>query len=135
LNELKIFILNNNSSAYYVNCFGCQFQLTLVAVAINHIQIAIFFCLVNSVFNVIRASCKRHDTLREKRTAEVVEALRNNKISIGRGLNQEMNLKRLRDTRWSSHYGAIVSLILMFYSIIDAVVDIVEDGLYFEQRV
>jgi len=45
-----------------------------------------------------------------------------------------MNLKRPRDTRWSSHYGAIISLILMFSSIINAVEDIVEDGLYSKQR-
>jgi hypothetical protein len=59
-----------------------------------------------------------------------VEALQNNEISIGRGLNQEMNLKRTRDTRWSFHYSAIISFILMFSSIIDAVEDIVEDDLY-----
>jgi hypothetical protein len=45
-----------------------------------------------------------------------------------------MNLKRPGDTRWSSHYGAIINLILMFSSIIEAVEDIVEDGLYSEQR-
>jgi hypothetical protein len=36
------------------------------------------------------------------------------------------------DTRWSSHYGAIISLILIFSSIINAVEDIVEDDLYSE---
>jgi hypothetical protein len=72
LNGLKTFILNENSFAYYVHCFAHQLQLTLVAVAKNHIQIATFFSLVNSVFNVVGASCKRHDTLHEKRIAEVV---------------------------------------------------------------
>jgi hypothetical protein len=48
----------------------------------------LFFSLVNSVFNVVGASCKLRDILREKRTAEVVEALQNNEISTGRGLNQ-----------------------------------------------
>jgi uncharacterized membrane protein len=134
LNGLKTLILNENSSAYYVHCFAHQLQLTLVAIAKNHIQIATFFSLVNSVFNVVGASCKRRDTLREKRIAEVVEALQNNEIPTGRGLNQEMNLKRPGDTRWSSHYGAIINLILMFSSIIEAVEDIVEDGLYSEQR-
>jgi hypothetical protein len=43
LNGLKTLILNENSSAYYVHCFAHQFQLTLVAVAKNHIQIATFF--------------------------------------------------------------------------------------------
>jgi hypothetical protein len=85
--------LNDNSAAYYGHCFAHQLQLTLVAVAKNHIQITTFFSLVNSIFNFVGASCKRRDTLREKRAAEVVEALKNNEISTGRGLNQEMNLK------------------------------------------
>jgi ribosomal protein S8 len=41
-NELKTLILNENSPAYYVNCFVHQLQLTLVAVAKNHIQIVTF---------------------------------------------------------------------------------------------
>jgi hypothetical protein len=71
---------------------------------------------------------------REKRAVEVVEALKNNEISTGCGLNQEMNLKRPGETRWSSHYGATISLITMFSSVIDTVEDIVEDGLNSEQR-
>jgi len=134
LNGLKTLILNENSSAYYVYCFTHQLQLTLVAIVKNHIQIATFFSLVNSVFNVVGASCKHRDILCEKWAAEVVKALQNNEISTGRGLNQEMNLKRLGDTCWSFHYGAIISLILMFSSIINAVEDIVEDGLYSEQK-
>jgi hypothetical protein len=110
------------------DCFTHQLQLTLIVVAKNHIQIATFFSLVNNIFNVVRASCKRRDILREKQIAEVVETLQNNEISTGRGLNQEMNIKRPGDTRWSSHYGAIVSLTTMFSSVIDTVEDIVEDG-------
>ena len=43
LNRLKTLILKDNPSAYYVHCFAHQFQLTLVAVAKNYIQIATFF--------------------------------------------------------------------------------------------
>jgi hypothetical protein len=46
-----------------------------------------------------------------------------------------MNLKRPGDMRWSSQYGALVSLILMFSSVINAVKDIVEYDLYSEQIV
>jgi hypothetical protein len=93
----------------------------------------LFFSLANSVFNVVGASCKRRDTLCEKRIAEVVEALQNNEISTDHGLNQEMNLKRPGDTRWSSHYGVIINLIIMFSSIVEAVEDIVENDLYSEE--
>jgi hypothetical protein len=48
------------------------------------------------------------------------------------GLNKKMNIKRPGNTRWSSHYGAIASLITMFSSVIDTVEDIVEDSLNFE---
>ncbi|KAM4105647.1 hypothetical protein ACB094_04G007700 [Castanea mollissima] len=99
LNGLKTLILKDNASAYYVHCFAHQLRPTLVAVAKNHIQIATFFNLVAKVFNIVGASCKRHDILREKRNAEVIEALKNNEISIGRGLNQEMSLKRPGDTQ------------------------------------
>jgi hypothetical protein len=126
--------LNDNSAAYYVHYFAYQLQLTLVTVAKNYIQITIFLNLVNSIFNLVGASCKSCDTLRKKQAAKVVKALKNNEMFIGRGLNQEMNLKRSGDTRWSSHYKAAISLIIMFSSVIDIIEDIVEDGLNFEQR-
>jgi hypothetical protein len=55
-------------------------------------------------------------------------------MSTGRCLNQEINIKRPSDTRWSSHYDAIISLIIMFSYVIDTVEDIVKDGLNSEQR-
>ena len=88
-----------------------------------------FFNLVIKVFNIVGASCKRSYILREKRSAKVIEALKNNEISTGRGLNQEMSLKRSGDTRWSSHYGVLVNLIHMFSSVIDVIETIIEDGL------
>jgi hypothetical protein len=67
LNELKTLILNDNLSAYYIRCFAHQLQLTLVVVTKNHIQFAtfffFFFILINIVFNVVRTTCKCHDTL------------------------------------------------------------------------
>jgi hypothetical protein len=66
LNGLIILILNENLSTYYVHCFAHQFQLTLVVVAKNYIQIATFFNLVNSIFNVVEVSCKHHDILHKK---------------------------------------------------------------------
>ncbi|XP_075649684.1 uncharacterized protein LOC142620156 [Castanea sativa] len=86
------------------------------------------------VFNIVEASCKCCDILREKHSAEVIEVLKNNEISTGRGLNQEMSLKRPRDTCWSSHYGALVTLIHMFSSVIDVIETIIEDGLDSDQR-
>ena len=87
LNGLKTLILKDNPSAYYVHFFAHRLQLTLIAVAKNHIQISTFFNLDAKVFNIVGASCKRHDILREKCSVEVIEALKNNEISTGHGLN------------------------------------------------
>ena len=43
INDLKTLILKENKLAFYVYCFAHQLQLTLVAVAKNHINIAEFF--------------------------------------------------------------------------------------------
>ena len=90
--------------------------------------------MVAIVFNIVGASCKHRDILREKCSAEVIEALKNNEISTSRALNQEMSLKRPGDTRWSSHYGALVNLIHIFSSVIDVIETIIEDGLDSNQR-
>ena len=42
INDLKTLILKENKLAFYVHCFAYQLQLTLVAVAKNHINIAEF---------------------------------------------------------------------------------------------
>lgn len=81
-NGLKTLILNENGSAYY-HCFGHLLQLTLVAVAKNHIHISNLFTLISNIVNVVGASCKRCDTFRDKRAERIIEALSNDEISSG----------------------------------------------------
>ncbi|PKA66435.1 hypothetical protein AXF42_Ash007133 [Apostasia shenzhenica] len=133
-NGLKSLILSENLSAFYVHYFAHQLQLTLVAVAKNHIQVASFFNSIGILLNIVGGSCKRHDMLREKRIAEVKEALGNDTILSERGLNQERSLKRPADVRWGSHYGTILNIIVIFLSIIDVLDFIREDGLTSEQK-
>ncbi|XP_028108768.1 uncharacterized protein LOC114307572 [Camellia sinensis] len=57
------------------------------------------------------------------------------RVFVIQGLNQETNLKRAGDTRWGSHYGTIINLILMFLSVIDVLEIVQEDGLHTEQIV
>ncbi|GMP40538.1 hypothetical protein CsSME_00010952 [Camellia sinensis var. sinensis] len=109
-NGLKTLILKENPYAYYVHCFAHQLQLALVAVPKNHNQIALLFTLVSNVVNVVGASCKRRDTVREKQATKVAEALNTGNLSSGQGLNQETNLKRAGDTRWGSHYVELMVL-------------------------
>ena len=128
-NGLKTLILKEDEYAYYVHCFSHQLQLALVAVAKNHIQIATLFNLVANIVNVVGASCKRLDILREKQATRVIELIDNEKLSSGRGLNQETNLTRACDTRWASHYYSLISLIDMFSSMVDVLDMVSEDGI------
>ena len=133
-NGLKTLILKENPRAYYVHCFAHQLQLTLVAVAKKHTEAASLFSLTTRIVNVVGASAKRCDILREKQQAKIVEALKSGEISTGRGLNQETSLKRAGDTRWGSHYGTLLNMIIMFSSVVDVLDVIVDDGTNSEQR-
>ncbi|XP_020423491.1 uncharacterized protein LOC109950157 [Prunus persica] len=94
-------------------------QLALVAVAKKYSEIVDLFTMVSNVVNVVGASAKRRDMLREKHADVIFEALNNNELLSGQGLNQETNLKRSSDTRWSSHYNCLINLENMFPSVLD----------------
>ncbi|CAN1829942.1 Zinc finger MYM-type protein 1 [Linum perenne] len=120
INGLKTLILLKTSSAYYIHCFAHQLQLTLVVVARNHGEISLFFDVVSVLTNLVGASCKRRDIVRETQA--------DGEIEIRRGLNQEISLKRPFDTRWGSHFATLVNLELMFSSLIE-VLDVIQyDG-------
>ncbi|XP_034211299.1 zinc finger MYM-type protein 1-like [Prunus dulcis] len=128
LKGLKTKILREQPCAYYVHCFAHQLQLALVAVAKKNIDIASFFTTTNSVVNHVGASCKRRDALRAQLQEELVIAFENDCLITGRGLHQETSLKRAGDTRWSSHYGTIISIISIFSSVIHVLQMIIDDN-------
>ncbi|CAN1169879.1 Zinc finger MYM-type protein 1, partial [Linum perenne] len=96
LNGLKTLILEESPSAYYIHCFAHRLQLALVAVAQNH----------GTVTNLVGASCKRQDIIRETQ------------LENGRGLNQEIGIKRPCDTRWGSHFATLVNLETLFSTLV-----------------
>ncbi|XP_050124090.1 uncharacterized protein LOC126601424 [Malus sylvestris] len=122
LNGLKTKILNKYPQAFYVHCFAHQLQLALVAVTKGIEGVAIFFNNASILVNTIGSSCKRRDAFREKQQEQIKKALDIGDLETGRGLNQENSLMRPCDTRWNSHYGTIVSIIVMF----EAVVEVLE---------
>ncbi|XP_073031169.1 uncharacterized protein [Primulina eburnea] len=126
-NDLKALILKENTCAFYIHCFSHQLQLALIVVAKKNLPIYNFFHVVGDVLNVVGASCKRSDLLREKHSDFIVEALERGEISSGRELNQETTLQRVGDTRWGSHYNFLISLISMFSAVIDVLEIISED--------
>eukprot|EP00258_Populus_trichocarpa_P045430 XP_024461449.1 zinc finger MYM-type protein 1 [Populus trichocarpa] len=133
-NGLKSLILNSNPSAYYVHCFAHRLQLTLVAVTKKHNEVGDVFNFISSIINIVGASCKRMEVIREKQYARNIKGLENGEISSGRGLNQETSLRRYGDTRWGSHYVTIIHLLVMFSSVLDVLEIIREDGMNSEQR-
>ncbi|CAN1136663.1 Zinc finger MYM-type protein 1 [Linum perenne] len=96
INGLKTLILEESPSAYYIHCFAHRLQLTLVAVALNH----------GTVTNLVGASCKRQDIIRQS------------ELETGRGLNQEIGMKRPSDTRWGSHFATLVNLENLFSTLV-----------------
>ncbi|KAM3699538.1 hypothetical protein ACJW31_05G032600 [Castanea mollissima] len=109
--------MQGDINAFYVHCFAHQLQLTLVAVAKNHINIADFFYVVSNLVTVVGGSYLENGVRRS-----------------GQGLNQETNLKCPGDTRRGSYYGTILNLILMFSAVAYVLEIIEEDGL-FDQKV
>nr|XP_028945128.1 zinc finger MYM-type protein 1-like [Malus domestica] len=103
-NGLKALIMKESGCAYYIHCFAHQLQLALVAVAKKNIQIESLFIIVTILVNVVGASSKRCDLLREK---QFIKALNNGEFISGKGKNQETTLKRAGETRWGSHFGKV----------------------------
>ncbi|KAH7663195.1 Ribonuclease H-like protein [Dioscorea alata] len=120
-NGLKSLILKENEFAFYIHCFAHQLQLTLV---VN----------VGCLLNVVGASCKRYDILRESQASRVVEALKMDEFARGNGLNQDISLKHAGDTRWGSYYGTLLNLIILFPYVIDVLENVGDNGLNSEQR-
>ncbi|XP_026401434.1 zinc finger MYM-type protein 1-like isoform X2 [Papaver somniferum] len=127
-NVLKALILKENPSAYVVHCFSHQLQLALMNVAQKHGDVALFFTIVSEVVTIVYASCKRRDVLRQKELARVVELVEKGERLTGSGLNQETCLKRPSDTRWGTHYNTLLSLILMFPSILEMLEIVSREG-------
>ncbi|XP_038679226.1 zinc finger MYM-type protein 1-like isoform X2 [Tripterygium wilfordii] len=132
---LKALILEENPCAFYVHCFAHQLQLALVDVPKNHFQVKFIFEITLKIMNIVGASCKRQEILRAKQHDKVIEALKKGEIISGRGLNQEINLQRPGDIRWSSHYNTLLSLISMFSSVVEVLEVIMVDGVSSEQTV
>uniref|UniRef100_A0A8R7THM1 TTF-type domain-containing protein n=1 Tax=Triticum urartu TaxID=4572 RepID=A0A8R7THM1_TRIUA len=93
-NGLQAKIMNENKSAYYVHCFAHKLNLVVVAIAKKIFEVGDFFDMVSVLLNVVGASCKRKDQLREHHQEEVRKAIGCGEIATGTGLNQELSLQR-----------------------------------------
>ena len=124
-NGLQSLIMRENSSAYYVHCFAHQLQLVLVAIVRKHKGVSDFFTKVSILLNVVGGSAKRREMIRDINLKEMSKTLGCGQLQTGTGLNQEQSVQRPGDTRWSSHYKSLKSIVDMFSTIMK-VLEIVE---------
>jgi len=127
-NGLKALILKENPSAYYVHCFAHQLQLVVVALANKHYEIYKFFDEVSTLTNVVCASCKRMDMIRESQKQNLEVEIGRLEVETGSGLNQEISLARAGDTHWNSHYKTLLRLIKLYPSVIQVLEYIENSG-------
>ncbi|XP_048544266.1 zinc finger MYM-type protein 1-like [Triticum urartu] len=99
LHGLKTLVMEDSRSAHSIHCFAHQLQLTLVAIAKNHEDVVWLFEWMTYILSTIGGSFKNRDMLREKQAKKIEEALQMGELETGRGLNQELGLRRAGDTR------------------------------------
>ncbi|KAI3958129.1 hypothetical protein MKW98_020771 [Papaver atlanticum] len=111
-NGLQALFRKDCPYAYYVHCFAHRLQLALLAVIVK----------------LVGASPKRHSQLKSVAVLEIATKLANGELESGSGANQPHTLKRAADTRWSSHFGSVFSLIRMYKSACIVLQNIMKDG-------
>ncbi|XLU80763.1 hypothetical protein S245_004183, partial [Arachis hypogaea] len=131
---LQALIIQECPYAYYVHCFAHQLQLALVAAAKEVVDVHAFFQSLSNIINVVCSSCKRNDELRSAYATEISHLVATNQIETGRGANQIGTLKRSGDTRWSSHFNSICSLLRMFGATTSVLEDLATNGSTYSQR-
>ena len=118
LNGLQSLILRDSKTAYCVHYFAYQLQLVIVATMRKHKGVSNFLNMISILLNVVGGSAKRRDMMRDINYEQVQKALGCGQLETGTWLNQEQCLQRSGDTRWSSHYKTLKSLVNMFPTIV-----------------
>ncbi|GAV67673.1 LOW QUALITY PROTEIN: DUF4371 domain-containing protein, partial [Cephalotus follicularis] len=122
-NGLQALILKDCPYAYYVYCLAHRLQLALVSASREVIPVHHFFLNLAFIINIIGASCKRNDELHTAQVAEIERLISIDELHTGNGVNQIGTLQWAGDTRWSSHFRLVSSLLSK----------IIEDGSTYSQ--
>lgn len=113
-NGLQAKVREENQSALYVHCYAHSLNLVLVK-AITQNQISRnFFGVVQSLYNFIAGSSKRHDLFI--------------KMQKERNIPHPVTLKALSDTRWACRADALRSLNIALSAVLDTLEAITEDS-------
>jgi hypothetical protein len=117
-----------------VHCFAHKLQLALVAASREAKSVHQFFENLNFIINIVVGSSKRNDELQSVQVAEIESMIASNEIETGRGASQIDTLQRPGDTRWSSHFNSVCSLIRMFHATYSVLYTISKEGTNYSQR-
>jgi hypothetical protein len=131
---LQSLIMRESRSAYYVHCFAHQLHIVVVAVVRKHKGISNSLTRISILLNVVGGSAKRRDMIRDINAEQLRKALGCGQLETGTGLNQEQCLQRPRDTRRSSHYITLTSLINMFPTIVQVLQFVEKDDRDWKNR-
>ncbi|PUZ66863.1 hypothetical protein GQ55_3G377900 [Panicum hallii var. hallii] len=133
-NGLQSLIMRESRIAYYVHCFAHELQLVVVAVVRKHKGISNCLTRISILLNVVGGSAKRRDMIRDINAEELRKALGCGQLETGIGLNQEQCLQRPGDTRCSSHYRTLKSLINIFPTIVQVLKFVEKDDKDWKNR-
>lgn len=103
-NGLQKKTLDENPYAFCAHCFAHRLQLVAVSVASYCSSINDLFEYDSPIVTTTSAPCKRKDSLSKEHHHNVLDHLESSEIFSGKGLDEETNLARPRDTRWDSHH-------------------------------
>jgi len=97
-------------------------------------QFIIFFSNLAFIINVVCSSSKRHDELQAIELDGITLLLEMGELETDKGKNQIGTLKRVGDTRWSSHFYSICSMMKIYNSSCLVLQKIIVDGSTYSQR-
>ncbi|XP_026415855.1 zinc finger MYM-type protein 1-like [Papaver somniferum] len=113
-NGSQSLFLEDCKHAYYVHCFAHRLQLALVKTNENLGPVWKFFSMLTSIVNLVIGSSKRVADFQSSQEDDINERLDAGELETGRGGNQIGTLPQASDTRWSSHFNSVCSLIDKF---------------------
>ena len=128
-NGFQALILNDCPYNYYIHCFAHCLQLALVKASKQVVPISHFFLTLLFLIKIVNASCKRNKQLKVANANEIARLIDIEELEIGSGLNQIGTLQRPVETRWSSHFTSVSSLLRMFTSTVEVLQNIIDDAI------
>jgi len=130
----KLYSLMITPYTYYVHCLAHQLQLALIAAAREISDVHTFFQNLIFIINIVSAFCKRNDELRAFQATTIEHLVDIGEIETGKEINQVGGLQQPGDSRWSSHFKSICSLIKMYRATCLVLENIALDGSTYSQR-